>query len=235
MADCLKTRSTLSGGLPLLEVRGAKPGPVLAVSAGIHGDEYEGVRALYELFDEIDASQVRGTLRMVPVANPRAHRAVSRTNPADGQNLARVFPGHEQGTESERTAAILAREVIESADFYVDLHSGGVKFAMPSMAGYWLGDPRARAAALAFGAPVVCGHPVIEDGRTISVAKARGIPFLYVEAWGAGRIRPADLRMMKRGIQNLLVHLGMSGFCQHSVPGREPPPKCCSSTAPANR
>ncbi|MBM3755253.1 MAG: hypothetical protein FJW38_14875 [Acidobacteria bacterium] len=210
MADPLKTRRWLraSGGvsLPVLEVCGG-PGPRLVATAGVHGDEYEGVRALYELFEE--CGELRGELVLAPVVNPEAHRAVSRVNPVDGANLARVFPGDADGTISGRIASVVARELIAGASFYIDLHSGGVRYAMPSMAGYWMGDARAREAALAFGASVIWGHPHIEPGRTISFAKERGIPFLYVEAWGSGRIRRDDLMMMKRGVLNVMRHLSM--------------------------
>jgi predicted deacylase len=211
MAALLKTRRLLRVSdeveLPVLEAAGTGAGRRLVVTAGVHGDEYEGVRALYELFEEIE--ELRGTLTLAPVVNPQAHRAVSRTNPLDGENLARVFPGSAESSISRQIASVVTRELIEGASVYIDLHSGGVRYAMPSMVGYWLGDARARDAAMAFGAPVVWGHPVIEPGRTISVAKERGIPFLYVEAWGAGRIRGEDLRMMKRGVVNVMRHLGM--------------------------
>jgi len=202
-------RCWLAGDLPLLTATGAESGPVLAMTAGIHGDEYEGVRAIFEVFETLDCSQLRGAILAVPVANPAAHWAVTRTNPADGANLARVFPGRADGSPSERIADLLAREVIGRGDFFLDLHSGGVRYGMPSMAGYALFDARGRAAAEVFGAPVIWGHPVVEPGRTISVAVERGIPFLYTEAWGAGRIARSDLAMMKRGIGNLLRHLGM--------------------------
>jgi len=195
--------------LPLLRAKGALPGPALAVTAGVHGDEFEGVRALFDFFNSLDTSALRGSVIAVPVANPPAHRACRRTSPVDGVNLARVFPGRDDGTVSEQIAAVLTREVIGKADFYLDLHSGGVRYAMPSMAGYAAFDPRGRAAAEAFGAPVIWGHPAIEPGRTISIALELGIPFLYCEAWGSGRIAPADLLMMRRGITNLLRHLGM--------------------------
>lgn len=195
--------------LPLLKAQGAAPGPLLAVTAGVHGDEYEGVRAIFDVIDELDTSMLTGTLLTVPVVNPPAHRACSRSSPIDGANLARVFPGDPEGSISQRIAAVLTREVIGVASFYLDLHSGGVRYAMPSMAGYASFDARGRAAAEAFGAPVIWGHPVIEPGRTISAALDRGVPFLYTEAWGAGRIAAADLVMMRRGIVNLLRHLGM--------------------------
>ena len=195
--------------LPLLVARGEREGPVLAVSAGVHGDEYEGVRAIFEAFELLDPSQMSGTLLAVPVVNYRAHRACSRTNPADDLNLARVFPGDPQGTITQRIAHTFGNELIAKADFYLDLHSGGIRYEMPSMAGYETADPRGRAAAEAFGAPAIWGHPVIEPGRTISFARERGIPFLYTEARGAGRIHPEDLRMMRQGILNLLCHLGI--------------------------
>lgn len=192
-----------------IAVRGAADGPTLLVSAGVHGDEYEGVRAIFETVEALDAGALRGTLLTVPVLNYPAHRAVTRHHPADGANLARQFPGRADGTASERIAHAFSTDFLPHADFYLDLHSGGIRFAMPSMAGYEAADPRGRAAAEAFGAPVIWGHPVIEPGRTISAARALGIPFLYTEARGAGRIHPEDLLMMRRGITNLMRHLGM--------------------------
>jgi len=197
--------------LPVLTITGtaAPAGPTLAVSAGVHGDEYEGVRAIYELFRELDPAAMRGSFLAVPVLNPPAHRACSRVNPSDGLNLARVFPGDPDGSLSHRIAWVFDQEVLSRASFYLDLHSGGIRYGMPSMVGYDSTDARAISAAEVFGAPVVWGHPVIEPGRTISAAKARNIPFLYTEAWGAGRIAPADLAMMKRGVLNLMRHLGI--------------------------
>lgn len=195
--------------LPLLTARGTADGPVLAITAGVHGDEYEGVRAIFDVFDTLDPAELRGSVVAVPVANPSAHRACQRCTPEDGLNLARVFPGRADGSLTEQIADVLTREVIAPANFYLDLHSGGVRYGMPSMVGYAVFDARGRAAAEAFGAPVIWGHPKIEPGRTISVAVERGIPFLYTEAWGAGRIAADDLAMMRRGIVNLLRHLGM--------------------------
>jgi predicted deacylase len=195
--------------IPVLRIRGPQPGPTLVVTANIHGDEYEGVRAILETHAELDPAALAGELVMAPVANPPAYWNGTRCSPLDGKNLARVFPGDPNGSPTERTAWALAHQLIAHADFYVDLHSGGVHWRMPSMAGYDASDPRSRDAAFAFGAPVVWGHPEIAEGRTVSFAKSRGIPFLYTEARGAGRIAPDDLEMMKRGIRNTLRHLSM--------------------------
>ncbi len=103
----------------------------------------------------------------------------------------------------------LVEAIIGRADFYVDLHSAGVMLAMPTLVGYDAQDERSRAAALAFGAPVVWAHPTIASGRSLTAAASRGIPWLYTEAPGAGQIDPADLAVFTRGITNVLRHLGM--------------------------
>lgn len=195
-------------GFPLLAIRGCRPGATLVVSAGVHGDEYEGVRALLETFEALDPQHMSGNLLAVPVLNTAAFWSGTRTSPLDGANLARVFPGDEHGTPSQRIAWHFAHRVLAHADFYLDLHSGGIRYRMPSMAGYPAADRRARAAAEIFGAGVIWGHPPpIDPGRTVSFAGERGIPWLYTEARGAGRIHGDDLRMMKQGISNLLGFL----------------------------
>jgi len=122
----------------------------------------------------------------------------------------------EQGSPTQVLAFHLGHSIIARADFYLDLHSAGVKLLMPSMVGYDATDPRSREAAVIFGAPVVWGHPAIPPGRTISFAASRGIPWLYTEARGAGRIDAEDLAMFKRGVLNLLRYL-------HMLPGRVTP------------
>ncbi|MFP5230918.1 MAG: succinylglutamate desuccinylase/aspartoacylase family protein [Acidobacteriota bacterium] len=193
--------------IPVLVVRGAEAGKTLAVTAGIHGDEYEGVRGILETVALLDPVIMRGDLLAVPVAHPAAFRASQRTSPVDGLNLARVFPGNASGKPTEVLAAALAELVIGRGDFYLDLHSGGRAYGMPSMAGYDLNDERSIAAARIFGAETIWGHANIPAGRTISYAQAQNIPWIYTEARGAQRIDREDLRMMQQGILNLLCHL----------------------------
>jgi predicted deacylase len=193
--------------LPILLARGEKQGKTLVVTGGVHGDEFEGVRAILEVWAGLDPLKMSGDFLAVPVANPVAFWKGTRTTPLDEGNLARAFPGLEQGSPTQAIAFHLANSIIAQGDFYLDLHSAGVKLLMPSMVGYDAGDQRSLEAALAFGAPVIWGHPKISPGRTISFAATRGIPWLYTEAAGAGRIDAVDLAMFKRGIGNLLCHL----------------------------
>ena len=156
--------------IPLLLVVGSKAGKTLVVTAGIHGDEFEGVRAILDTYALLDPTVMTGTMIAVPVANPPAFWSGTRVSPLDNKNLARVFPGRENGTPTDVVAFHLGHAVIARADFYLDLHSAGVKLLMPTMVGYDASDARSYEAALIFGSPVIWGHPSIEPGRTISFA-----------------------------------------------------------------
>jgi len=90
--------------LPVLAAAGQADGPTLAVLAGVHGDEYEGIRAIPQIFRALDLVQLRGRLIMVPVCNIPAYRTATRSSPIDGLNLARVFPGDVRGTVTQRIA-----------------------------------------------------------------------------------------------------------------------------------
>lgn len=201
--------STPELNLPVLLLKGSDEGKTLVVTAGVHGDEYEGVRAILDLCSELDPAAMKGTVIAVPVANPPAFWNGTRTSPLDNANLARTFPGSEDGSPSQLLAYCLGQSVIAHADFFVDLHSAGVKLLMPTMVGYDAQDPQSCKAALIFGAPVIWGHPTMKAGRTLSYAASRKIPWIYTEARGAGRIDPDDLRIFKTGLLNLMRHLGI--------------------------
>jgi hypothetical protein len=204
--------------LPVITVQGARPGKTLLVSAGVHGDEFEGIQAIFDVVEALDPAEMSGSLVAVPVANPPAFWNVSRTSPLDDGNLARVFPGNPDGATTERIAACFDRDILSRADFYLDLHSGGIKWAMPTLVGFSAANQLAREAAAIFGAPAIWAHDTIAPGRTISAALDRGIPALYAEARGGGRIHPEDLALYRRGILQLLRHLEILPGPAQAVP-----------------
>ena len=213
----LEVCTTPDGGsitLTLLAVIGAEPGPTFVVTAGVHGDEYEGIHAILKTYRSLNPEDVGGSWLAVPVANPPAYTAVSRTSPIDGMNLARIFPGDADGTPSQRIAHYLTHKVIAHADLFLDLHSAGMDFTMPTVCGYHLDDGdqgrASRQAALAFGIDVVWGHPgEIAPGRSLSAATELGIPWIYTETTGGRRALTEDVNSYIRGIQNVMKHLGM--------------------------
>ena len=216
-AGWLEVAPRADGGmwrLPFLYVTGASAGPTLVVTAAVHGDEYEGVAAIPRVFQQVQPADLRGTLLMVPVCNMPAYEAGTRSSPIDGLNLARVFPGDAHGTLTQRIAHWITEKLLRSADFFIDLHSGGVAANIPTLVGYIHSDDelgrRSLAAAKAFGAPVLWGHPPpVPPGRSISAATTLGVPSLYTEAPGGGYARPDDVDCFATGVLNVMKHLGM--------------------------
>jgi predicted deacylase len=205
---------TESGVIPVNVVTGTEDGPTLLVLAAVHGDEYEGVRALIELYRAISPDDLRGTLITVPVVNVSSYRSGTRTSGTDGRNLAREFPGSPTGTYTQKLAHALDCALIARADFLLDLHSGGSHYAMPLMVGYYENEQseigrKSKAAAEAFGIDVMWGHEEVAPGRTVSAATDRGIPWLYIEGYGGKRIREQELKHFYEGTLRLLDHLQM--------------------------
>jgi predicted deacylase len=211
--------------LPLLLARGQADGPRIAILGGVHGDEYEGITAAGSIWRELDPSMLRGTVVVVSVSNPPAFEAGTRVSPIDGLNLARTFPGSPDGSATERIAHVIGTQVIRTCDFLFDLHSAGQHYAMPLMAGAYAAQSplgaRCEAAALAFGAPVYWAHPDIAPGRSLTVAVEAGIPNMYVECGGGGRVRPRDFAAYRDGVMRVLAHLG----ALPAVDGPSPAPR----------
>jgi N2-acetyl-L-2,4-diaminobutanoate deacetylase len=213
-------------GLDVHEISGGVAGPVLAVLGGVHGDELEGVtaaRLLLRHLTDAGPSGLRGTVRIVPTSNPPAFAARQRSSPADGANLARVFPGRPDGTVTQRIASVITEQVIAGADLLIDLHSAGAAYEMPVFAGYVVDAAtrqRARDACLTFGAPVVWEHVGRNPGRSTSAAAALGVPSIYVEGSGGGGLIGSDLDIYVHGLLRVLHWLGMTD----AGPGPAGPP-----------
>ncbi len=106
-------------------VRGSEDGPRLAVIAGVHGDEPEGVLAARRLLARLQATTFAGTVVVVPVSCPGAFSAGENAGVSagiDGLDMARTFPGTPDGSDTERVANALTEQVIAPASLLVDLH-----------------------------------------------------------------------------------------------------------------
>ncbi len=198
--------------LPVMVVRGECDGPTLLVFAGIHGDEYEPMAAVQRVYAGLAPRRLNGTWVAVGCCNMDAYQAAVREGPADGKNLARVFPGSPQGTLTERVAYCLTEDFIRRVSFLCDLHSAGRIFRMVPLAGYMLvGDEmtvRQREAAKVFGLPLVWGTAA-NTGRSLSAAYQCGVPAIYCETTGTGGCLGKDVSAYVRGVKNLMIHLAM--------------------------
>ncbi len=100
--------------------------PKALLTASVHGDEGPwGARAIWRLLERTPLSDLKGTLRVAPVANPLAMEADSRYAALDVLDLNSTFPGNPNGTHTQRLAAMLAAHAVDGADVVLDVHGGG--------------------------------------------------------------------------------------------------------------
>jgi hypothetical protein len=109
--------------IPLIVVNGVEDGPVLWLSAGMHGQELSGVGVIWELVNErIEPAKLHGGLIVVPFMNPFSFTGGTYFTPQDGLNLHNFFPGDPEGSLTERLANLVYEEGVKKADVVIDLH-----------------------------------------------------------------------------------------------------------------
>jgi uncharacterized protein len=83
--NCLVSLGTSTVSLPVAITHGSAPGPVLAVTAGIHGAEYVPIVAVRQFIRDLDPTQMRGTIVACLQSSPAAfqERSASSTPSTD--------------------------------------------------------------------------------------------------------------------------------------------------------
>lgn len=207
--------------VPVTVIHGVNPGPVLALIAGTHGYEYSPILTLNRIKPKIDAKRLSGTVILVHVANmPSFLKRTIYYNPWDWKNLNRVYPGKPDGTNSERIAHAITREVIERSDYLVDLHCGDGNEALRPYA-YWMTlddeklNERAKQLVLAFGLPIIIIDPdrprdPNASAYTSNTAMTRGKPAITIESGQLGSMSEEWIAPIENGIMNVLKHLNMT-------------------------
>jgi predicted deacylase len=203
--------------IPGLVAVGRREGPAVIAAAGVHGDEFEGIRGVFDVFASLDPERFAGRFLGLPVCNPWALAAGTRCSPAtiDGLNLARAFPGDAAGTPTEALAhallALVTRNVGANG-LFIDLHSGGTKYAYLPMAGFRLIENAARAVSEEAARHAGLGRIWVIDtdpGPFNHETAALGIPSVGCEARGQGGIRNDAAALYRTALMNLLRHAGL--------------------------
>jgi len=204
-------QATADAQIEVFCCRGYSAGPLALITAGVHGDEYEGPAAVFSLAQILSPDHLQGTVVAVPVANPAAFVAGTRLHPADGQNLARTFPGNARGGPTERLAAAIFEGMAVRADYVIDLHSGGVEYAFLPVTGFYgmpKNDNSSFEAAHAFGLPALWQLPPT-SGVLSHEAWRLGKVAIGAEYRGAGQLSPDGVRDYRNGILACLAHWGL--------------------------
>lgn len=192
---------------PVLVVNGAKAGPVLCLTAAVHGDELNGIEVVRRVMYALKAEELSGTVIGVPIVNLQGFHRGSRYLP-DRRDLNRFFPGNPQGSSASRIAHSFFREVVSHCDALVDLHTGSFhRINMPQLRAD-LSQPEVVKLTQGFGATAVL-HSEGAIGTLRRAATDNGIPAVTLEAGGSMHLKEEAISHGVKGINTLISTLGM--------------------------
>lgn len=200
--------------LPGTIICGKLPGKTMLITGGVHSGEYVGIQVCVELGAELQPEKTVGTIVILKVLNrPAFENRAGSLGLSDGKNLNRVFPGNPNGTEMERLAWAMTKEVFPKVDYYIDLHSGD-DFEDLTPYVYYAGKAAqevmetSRKMAEQVDVPYMV-RSMVSSGGAYNYAASRGIASILLERGGMGAWTSEEVNSDKRDVRNILSSLGM--------------------------
>jgi predicted deacylase len=192
---------------PVLVVHGASSGPVVCLTAAVHGDELNGIEMVRRVLYDLDPAQLKGTVVGVPIVNLLGFKRSSRYLP-DRRDLNRHFPGNPNGSSASRIAYSFFNEIVKHCNVLVDLHTGSFyRSNLPQLRAD-LRRPEVAAVAASFASTAI----VQSAGATGSLRRAAvdaGVPTVTLEAGEPMRLQASEVDHGVQGIFALIDQLGM--------------------------
>lgn len=206
--------------IPLVIINGARPGPTLCITGGVHAAEYPALTAVMQTSHQLDPQDLAGAVIAIPVINiPMYQARAAFLSPIDSLNLNRVFPGRPDGSITEVIARTVLTEVVSRADYHIDCHGGDLPEQLWPYAGYALsgnskqdeiGETMIRLYTPRIFALYKDGSDLpATRGSLTAEASRQGIPSMLAECGSAGGLDPADVQTHMNGIANVMRYFGM--------------------------
>ncbi|PWA04293.1 succinylglutamate desuccinylase/aspartoacylase family protein [Flavobacterium psychrotolerans] len=205
--EIARLHTTTKLNIPIIVRRSKIEGPVVLFSAGIHGDEINGVEIVRQLISKKINRPKIGTIICIPIINMYGFVNKSREFP-DGRDLNRVFPGNKTGSLASRFAFHILTEIMPIVEYAVDFHAGGAsRFNAPQIR---LSPNNADLKILAdvFNAPFTLYSKNI-TGSFRNAAEKLNVKMLLFEGGKSLDINTAIAEEGVKGVKRLLSHLGM--------------------------
>lgn len=192
---------------PVQVIKGHKPGPVVGITAAVHGNEVNGIPTIHRLYRRLKAEELAGTVvAAAPVNVPGFLR--NQREFSDGKDLNRLFPGKPDGHESQVYAHAILERLVRHFDVLLDLHTAS--FGRINSLYIRADMTRPKTAELArVISPQIIVHNVGGDGTLRGAAEELGICSITVEIGNPQRTQGKLVRDSSAGLRDALEHLGM--------------------------
>lgn len=205
--EIAKLHNTGELKIPIIVRRSKIDGPVVLFSAGIHGDEINGVEIVRQLITKKINKPKKGTIICIPIINMFGFLNKSRKFP-DGRDLNRVFPGSKNGSLASRFAYHMLTEIMPLVDYAVDFHAGGAsRFNAPQIR-LAPNNPELKALADVFNAPFTLYSKNIA-GSFRNAGHKLNVQMLLFEGGKSLDIDESVSDAGVQGVKRLLAHLDM--------------------------
>ena len=200
--------------LPLMHVKSINPGPIVWLTAGVHGEEVGGIVVIQEIFKKLRTQLLKGEVYAFPLMNPMGFETSSRFITLSEEDLNRSFPGDEEGSLAERIAEKIFTTILKTEPSLVlDLHNDW-RESIPHI----LLDPcvgskdsheKAKLISSKGGFPIVLDTEEVENTLTYNLLK-KGIPSFAIELGESFVVNEKDVEHGVKAIWNILTSLGMN-------------------------
>lgn len=205
--------------IPVHVIRGKEDGPVLFLSAALHGDEINGVEIIREVIRHPSLDNLKGTVIAIPVVNIFGFQNKSRYLP-DRRDLNRSFPGSKHGSLAARIAHFFLKEIVSKCTHGIDFHTGAIHRSNLPQIRASLDDEVTRAFAKSFNAPMVVDSKM-RDGSLREAARSRKVNILLFEGGEALRFEKDVIETGVKGTLNSMAHIGMIDKPEEEEPAIE--------------
>lgn len=206
--------------LPVLVARGAKPGPVFGITAGVHGNELNGIPVIHELFRAIDVGALAGTVVGVVTVNiPGLH--LNQREFIDGNDLNRIMPGRANGSEAQVYAHRFLHRVLVDFNYLIDLHTASFGRVNSLYVRADLEDERTAAMAY-LQRPQIIVHNHASDRTVRGAAMDMGIPAITVEIGDPQRWQRKFTDPALAGVTAVLKWAGLTDLTRNGHAGDVP-------------
>ena len=205
--------------IPVIIAKGDDSGPVLGLTAAIHGNELNGIKVIQEVLEQININELKGIIIAVPGLNQVSVTQDSRRF-FDDEDLNRNFPGKEKGNRSQQYVWQINDKILSKIDYLIDMHTASFGRVNSLYVRADMDNEKMKQMALLQDADIILknkGVPSAGDNisatRTMRAeAMLKGIPTITIE-YGNPQVYQHEMTVRGvNGIKNVLNWLKMHDF-----------------------